>query len=47
MPDEMLDSDIMALVQIRGILLPLNKAAALRALEWMIEWNKNRPAPEA
>lgn len=43
----MSNEDIDAAVKLREILISLDRRSTQALLEWMLEWNKNRPAPEA
>jgi len=39
------NEDIEAAVKMRDILVALDKPSVKAVLEFMLEWNKNRPAP--
>jgi hypothetical protein len=46
--EQVVEPDIQLMVEIRQSVLSkqLDKQAVARALEFMLEWNKARPAPE-
>jgi hypothetical protein len=48
MAEQVVDADIRLMVEIRQSVLSkqMDKQAVTRALEFMLEWNKARPAPE-
>ncbi len=48
MAEQVVEPDIQLMVEIRQIVLSkqLDKQAVASALEFMLEWNNGRPAPE-